>query len=505
MELKILVENGYIEGAAENGGRVWKGIPYAAEYTGNHRFKAAKPAGKWDGVLKTTAFPPPAPQLPKKVCGIEEGVPTDENSLCINVWAPEKTVKKCPVMVWIFGGAFVSGDAGIDLYDGAKLAAEENIIVASFNYRINALGFIDFSSVIPEAESNVGLRDQVLALKWIYENIEAFGGDSENITLFGQSAGGFSVTALLSIPDARKYIAKAIAMSPYPLSVNTKEQAAAYAARFLDLMGIETQDARKLFMVTADELATASKKLEDEVSTECNFEFAFAPVVDGGFLPVTPFESASSSQNKEIPLIVGNVTDEGSMYAFSPIPFFPTTDETIEKFFGQNNDWDRNVIETLYGCYPAKRRKDKLGGDILFGVPCLLYADAYSKNAPVWMYRFAYHPIALRLKKLYTMHGTDMPFAFNNLKCTIAKQSLSLTLNKSGAERVKREFSHELASFAATGKAGWETYSENGRIYREFNKKNKIGLHPLAQTSEVFRKTAFFKRKTALSKYVDTK
>ena len=498
MALKILVESGYIEGVTENGARVWKGIPYASDYTGEHRYRTAKPCEKWDGVLKTNTFPPPAPQLPKKVCGIEEGVPTDENSLCINVWAPEKTVKKSPVMVWIYGGAFVSGDAGLDLYDGARLGVEENIIVVSFNYRINALGFLDFSSVIPEAESNVGLRDQVLALKWINENIEAFGGDRENITIFGQSAGGHSVTTLLSIPSARKYIAKAIAMSSYPLSVNTKEQAAAYAARFLELMGIEAKDARRLFSVPVNNLVEAAKKLEDEVSAKCNFEFAFAPVVDGDFLPLTPFQSASSPQDKVIPLIVGNVTDEGSMYAFSPIPFFPTTDETIEKFFGQNNDWDKNVVETLYGGYPAKRRKDKLGGDILFGVPCLLYADAYSKNAPVWMHSFAYHPIALSIKKLYTMHGTDMPFAFNNLKCTIAKQSLSLTLNKSTAECIKREFSRELSSFAVTGKAGWEPYSESGRILREFNKKSTTIFHPLAQAAEVFKKTAFFKRKTAL-------
>jgi len=236
------------------------------------------------------------------------------------------------------------------------------------------------------------------------------------------------------------------------------------------------------------------------VSAKCNFEFAFAPVMDGDFLPVTPFEAASSPNEKIIPLIMGNVTDEGSMYALSPIPFIPTTEATIEKFFEQNSDWDKNVIETLYGGYPAKRRNDKLGGDILFGVPSLLYADAYSKNAPVWMYRFAYHPIALRLKKLYTMHGTDMPFAFNNLKCTIAKQSLSLTLDKSCAERVKREFSHELASFAVTGKASWELYSESGRKHREFNRKSTTNIHPLAQNAEVFKKTVYFKKKTALSK-----
>ncbi len=497
MKLEICTGSGVVEGFKEKGVRVWKGIPYASEYTGKHRFQSAKPCEKWEGVKKTYSFPLAAPQLPKKVCGIAEGVPTDENSLCINIWAPEQTEKLKPVMVWIFGGAFVSGDAGIDLYDGRRLALRENVIVISFNFRINALGFLDFSSVIPEAESNVGLRDQVLALKWIYENIEAFGGDRENITIFGQSAGGHSVTTLLSIPSARKYIAKAIAMSTYPLSVNTKVQAAAYASRFLEITKIEPRNARTLFSLPADKLVEAAKQLEDEVSSRCNFDFAFLPVVDGDFLPMTPLESASLPKEKVIPLIMGNVTDEGSLYTFSPIPFFPTTYKTIKKFVEQNKDWESAEIKKLYRDYPVEKRMYKLGGDIAFGVPCLIYADAYSRNAPVWVYRFSYYPLALKVKKLYSMHGTDMPFAFNNLKCDIAKQSLKITPDKSGANHIKREISHDFAAFAATGRASWKPYSEASRKSKEFNKHSKTIIHPLARNLEIFKNTEYFRNRIA--------
>lgn len=500
MELKISTACGFVEEMSENGARVWKGIPYASDYIGINRFRSSKPCEKWAGVRKTNAFPPAAPQLPKKVCGIEEGDLTGEESLCINIWAPEKTVESRPVMVWIYGGAFVSGDAALDLYDGARLSVAENIIVVTFNYRINALGFLDFSSVLPGAESNVGLRDQVLALKWIYENIEAFGGDRENITIFGQSAGGFSVTTLLAVPSARQYIAKAIAMSSYPLSVNTKAEAETYAARFLTIMGIEPKNARELLFVPVDVLVQAAKTLEDELSAKCNFEFAFVPTVDDDFLPMTPLESAALPKEKVIPLIMGNVPDEGSLYALSPVPFIPTTEETIGKFVAQNKDWDSAEIEDLYLSYPAHRRMDKLGGDMLFGVPCLLFADAYSKNAPVWMYRFSYHPIALTIKKLYTMHGTDMPFAFNNLKCSIAKQSLKLTPFKIAANRVKREFSHALAGFAITGKACWEPYSESGRVSMDFNRRNTVQIHPLSSFVQSFKKTAYFKTRIDQSK-----
>jgi len=167
MELKISTENGLVEGKAENGARVWKGIPYAASYTGKHRFQSAVPAESWEGVLKTTEFSPAAPQLPKKLGGITETVPICEKSLSINIWAPEHTVRKKPVMVWIYGGAFVSGDGSIDTYYGGKLARYEDLIVVNFNYRLGAFGFLDFSSVLPGAESNIGLKDQLLALKWI--------------------------------------------------------------------------------------------------------------------------------------------------------------------------------------------------------------------------------------------------------------------------------------------------------------------------------------------------
>lgn len=499
MKLEINTINGTVGGYEEKGARVWKGIPYASDYTGQHRFKSAKPCEKWEGVKKTIAFPPAAPQVPKKVVGIAEGVETSENSLCLNIWAPAETEKLKPVMVWIFGGAFVSGDAGIDLYDGRRLALHEDVIVVSFNFRINALGFLDFSSVIPEAESNVGLRDQVLALKWIYDNIEGFGGDKENITIFGQSAGGHSVTTLLSIPSARKYISKAIAMSPYPLSVNSKEQAAAYAMRFLEILEIEPKEARTLYTLPVFRLVEAARTLEDEVSSHCNFDFAFLPVVDGDFLPVTPLEAAALQKDKVIPLIIGNVTDEGSMYALSPTPFFPTTYKTVKKFTEQHGEWEKPEIKKLYRHYPDEKRMYRFGGDIAFGVPCLIYADAYSRNAPVWVYRFSYYTLALRLKKLYSMHGADMPFAFNNLKCDIAKQSLKITPDKSVANNIKRELSHDFATFAVTGRASWKPYSEASRKSKEYSKHTRTVDHPLARNIEVFKNTEFFGKRMSKS------
>lgn len=491
MELKILTKNGYIKGIAENGVRVWKGIPYAEDYTGENRYRGAKPHGSWDNILETTEFAPAAPQLPDLVGGIAEGDPTSEESLCINVWAPERTVGKKPVMVWIYGGGFVTGDGKVDMYNGAYLAASEEIIVVNFNYRINALGFLDFSAFISGAESNVGLRDQVLALKWVYENIEAFGGDSENITIFGQSAGGHSVTTLLSIPTARKYIARAIAMSAYPLSVNTPKQAEAYARRFLELMDIPAEDAQRLLSAPTDELVLASKKLEEEVSAACGFNFAFVPTVDGDFLPMPPIEAAAQPWEKEIPLLIGGAADEGSLYALEPIPLFPATKETMEKFLEQNRDFRSTKFKAFYRRFPRKRQSDKFGGDILFGLPCLMYADAYSRNAPVWIYRFSYHTLGLRLKKLYTMHGTDVPFAFNNLESSIAKAALMLTPVKTVPYRLRDTFSHELAMFASMGIASWERYSEVYRYTMDFGKNTRLSIHPLAALTEPFKKTAY--------------
>lgn len=495
MELKISTCNGYVEGMTENHARAWKGIPFASEYTGQSRFRSAKPCGKWDFVLKTVSFAPVAPQFLKIIEGGTPNTPPCEDSLGINVWAPEQTVTKKPVMVWIYGGAFVSGDSSFDMYNGSRLAAQENILVVTFNYRINVLGFLDFSSLIPEAESNVGLRDQVLALKWIYENIEAFGGDMENITIFGQSAGGHSVTTLLAVPSARKYFARAIAMSSYPLSVNTKKQAAAYATRFLEIMGIEPKDAQKLFSIPAIDFIEPARILENEASSRCNFDFAFVPTVDGDFLPMTPLAAAATPKEKIIPLIMGVVADEGSMFSHESVPYMPTTDDTIAKFLGQNKDWITMGLDSLYKVYPSSKRKFKMGGDILFGVPCMIFADAYSRSAPVWMYRFSYYPQMLKLFKAYSLHGSDVPFAFGNLHCRAAKLALMLTLIKTVPEQIKKEFSHDLAEFAAKGTASWEPYSENKKISKEFNRHSSTCISKLAPFEEAFKKTVFFQKR----------
>lgn len=493
MELKITTSCGRVEGKTQGGVRVWKGIPYAGDYTGERRFRSARPREKWDGVYRAFDFPAAAPQLPKLVGGITEGDPTDEKSLCVNIWAPEETAEKLPVLVWIYGGAFVTGDCGVDIHDGARLVRKEKIILVSINYRINALGFLDFSSVLPGAESNVGLRDQALALKWVYENIGAFGGDSENITVFGQSAGGHSVASLLSVPSAREYISKAVIMSAYPLSVNTKEQAAGYARRFLEILGVPKNEAGRLLTAPAGELVAAAKVLEDETSARCNFEFAFVPVADGDFLPLPPVAAADLPREKAIPILMGGVSDEGSLYALQPVPLFPADEKTIGKFTAQNRQWDSERIRGLYKAYPAKKRSYKLGGDILFGVPSLLFADAYSRHAPTWMYNFSYHPLGLKLKKLYTMHGADIPFAFNNLECSIAKKALKLTPVRTVPNRLKDEFSHTIVRFAATGSADWEPYSEKGRAFRDFGRKTRDGTHWLAPFAEEFVKTDYFK------------
>ena len=498
MKLTVETKNGPVKGFEQGGVRVFKGIPYAEGYTQQGRFRSARPCGKHNEPFCADHFPPAAFQLPKKVGGVSEGATMAEESLCVNVWTPDTKRQNLPVVVWLYGGAFVSGDCSDDMYDGVRLAEEHELVVVTLNYRINALGFLDFSSFLPDAESNVGLKDQTLALEWIYENIEAFGGDKENITLSGQSAGGFSVLALLSASSARKFITKAVAMSPYPISVNTKEQAAAHALRFLEILGLSPKEAGELYNIPGSMLAIAAKTLEEEICAQCGFDFAFTPVIDGEFLPCSPIKAAQSAGNRVIPLVIGTVEDEGSLYALTPVPLFPTTKETIRKFLDSNPDFESKGIQEYYSRVEEKRRMDKMGGDILFGVPGLLYADNYSRHSPVWVYRFTYYSLGLKLKKLYCMHGTDVPFAFNNLKCTIAKNALKLTPVKIVPNGIKREFSAFIAEFAKTGRANFEPYTEKRRVSMEFGRKIGERIHPLCDLTEEFKKTGYFRSKLEL-------
>ncbi|MGH9098824.1 MAG: carboxylesterase family protein, partial [Acidimicrobiales bacterium] len=211
MEPRAQLAAGTVEGSSEDGLAVFRGIPFAKPPFGPLRFGRPEPPDPWDGVRRVTAFGPPPPQAPRLLGEgpLPQLVETDPapDCLTVNVWSPDLS-GQLPVMVWIFGGAFVVGNAGQPVYNGANLA-REGVVVVTVNYRLGAEGFASLEG----APENRGLLDQVEALRWVQEHVAAFGGDPAQVTVFGESAGATSIAALLAMPSARGLFRRAVLQS----------------------------------------------------------------------------------------------------------------------------------------------------------------------------------------------------------------------------------------------------------------------------------------------------
>lgn len=243
---------GVVRGSKDGNTHRWLGVPYGKAPVGELRYRRSVPVEQWTGVHDALQFGNIAPQEPTKLIPIPAGVEIDEDCLNLNIWAPEPKPGDTPkpVMVWIHGGAYFIGFSSQAVYDGRSLAENGDVIIVTVNYRLGALGWLDFSSIDPSCESNMGLTDLVLALQWVKANIAAFGGNPDDVTLFGESAGGGCVTTLMTMPEAQGLFHKAIAESSPATSVYKPERAALVAQAYLELIGVSDRDAPEYLRTT---------------------------------------------------------------------------------------------------------------------------------------------------------------------------------------------------------------------------------------------------------------
>ena len=251
----VKTTSGILEGVAEEGVVVFRGVPYAAPANGENRFSPPQPFEAWDGIRPAIEDGPIPPQRPSRLARVmgDFDFPYDENCLTLNIWTPALDKSDCPVVVWIHGGAFVSGAGSLPWYNGAKLAGDHNLVVVSVNYRLGALGFLYHPEV---SAGNLGLRDQVAALEWVKSQIAVFGGASDNVTLMGQSAGAISAYALLANTHARDLFQRVILQSGRFSSFETPESGSAAAVALAEIAGVEIG---KLKSLQVEDVLTAAK------------------------------------------------------------------------------------------------------------------------------------------------------------------------------------------------------------------------------------------------------
>jgi len=319
----VTMKSGKVEGSYEDGLYVFKGVPYAAPPVGELRWMPPQPVKPWSGIKQAKNYGTVAPQsLPTTgpLAALREEIePDSEDCLFLNIRTPGLDNKKRPVMFWIHGGAFVFGSGSTISYRSGSLAARGDIVLVTINYRLGELGFLRLKDVtggkIP-ATGNEGLLDQIAALKWVRDNIAAFGGDPANVTVFGESAGGMSIGCMLAMPAAKGLFQKAICESGVGSTSVSLKSANAVAVNFLKLLNLKGSDVKALRALTTKQLLDVDVKLKAAATRpgEAPRATATAPVVDGELIPDITNKVARGGSAKDIPVIIGTNRDEWKLF-----------------------------------------------------------------------------------------------------------------------------------------------------------------------------------------------
>lgn len=423
----VSIAQGTLEGLVVDGVHQFRGIPYAAAPVGEKRFLAPAAAPNWTGVRDATRFGSMSVQESAGVTALlgDAADGNDEDCLFLNVFTPGCDDAARPVMVWIHGGGFINGSASTPWYDGSSLVRRGDVVVVSINYRLGALGFLWLGDLDDRYRSSGvnGILDQVAALEWVRENIASFGGDPDNVTIFGESAGAMSVSTLLAVPSARGLFHRAIAQSGAAHNTFTPEMGAAMTEQFMAHLGVSDLDG--ILSASAEEIAKAATKVEaklfDDPSglggpTGIALAMAFQPVVDGVHLPVDPYTAARDGATNDVPFLTGTNLDEWNLFALmSPSALDqPRLLGRLERVFG-----DGHPVHDTYARNRPDASPDDLWNAVLtdatFRIPSIRLIEALSsQSAPRWQYLFSWATTAFG-GVVKSCHALEIPFVFGVL------------------------------------------------------------------------------------------
>ncbi len=474
---KVVIEtkSGKIEGNYQEGLYIFKGIPYAVPPVGERRWLPPEPVKPWKDIRQAKAFAAAAPQNPMpgriiEAFNVDE--PQDEDCLFLNIWSPGLDDSRRPVMVWVHGGAFTIGSGSQPIYSGSTLARRGDVVVVSINYRLGLLGFLNLNEVtgggIP-ATGNEGLLDQIAALEWVHDNISAFGGDPDNVTVFGQSAGGMSIGCLLAMPSACGLFHKAILQSGVGSTVTSLDTAVMVARQFLKIFDLGASDVAALRALTVEQLLPAELELRAKMSGEGVPRLTVTvPVIDGKTIPELPIEAIKRGAASSIPMLVGTCLEEWKLIGAIDLDL-PKLDEAglIRRC---QNFIPAEHVPGLIEAYRSARAKrgattspadiyTAIQTDFMFRVPAVRLVEAqYHHNQSAYNYLFTWKsPILGGI--LGACHALDLGFLFGTYDDSFCDSGPA-------ADTLARNIQDAWLAFARTGDPScenigtWPPYGE---------------------------------------------
>jgi para-nitrobenzyl esterase len=430
--IEVEISHGKIRGARIEGINIFKGIPYGGKVSGGRRFRRPAELMPWTGVRDTLHLGAPAMQAPRQ----NEPEPA-EDCLFLNIWTPANDNGKRPVMFYNHGGGFVNGSGGTASQDGANLARNFEVIVVQTNHRLGLLGFLyleELAGSDHEGSGNQGILDIVLALAWVNQNIAVFGGDPNNVMIFGESGGGAKTSCLYAMPEAALYFNKASIESGPGVRMYTREMAAETTTLVLKELNIAAKDWHKLLAVPAADLLQVQfkfpfvppyqRKSKTGGITE-PFGGGFGPMVDGKVLPHHPFDPVATAVSHNKPLLTGWNEDEYTFFAWErgdTTAFaldFESLPASLESHYGADTP---TIVAAYRQAMPHASAAEifvAISSITMMGLGSVEIAEkkAAQKGAPVYLYNFGYkseQKIPGTEYALGTPHAMDITFKFNN-------------------------------------------------------------------------------------------
>ena len=450
----VQTASGRLRGVVRFGVNQFWGVPYAASTAGANRFMPPTKVAPWNGVRDCFQVGNRSPQDPdgpiSEVFALDRQEPMGEDCLNLNVFTPALGSGNRPVMVWLHGGGFSGGSGNWLLYEGTNLARKEDVVMVSVTHRLNLFGFLYLADLGGgekwSTASNAGMQDIVAALAWIKENIAAFGGNPNNVTVFGQSGGGSKVTTLMAMPSAKGLFHRAIAMSGAQVRGATRENATRGAEQFLAKLGLKANQLDRLESFTL-------KQLQDAYYAEPRIQgLATGPVVDGKSLPRDQWSPDAPAVSADVPLMMGSTETEDA-WNDPPPPLQMSEDEMLTrvKRIVRNDEAKARDMVALY-------RKTHAGISntdvwLIMNADNTRRANAQLLNelkaaqgkAPSYLYYFSWRsPVHKGQMKSY--HTLDIPFALYNID-----QAASMTGAMQDRYALAHKMSAAFASFARTG------------------------------------------------------